>query len=63
MLAVILREDCGGIRELGGVVVSAGISKYAEPEAEGIIEVWRTGEVSAVKERMGNRRAVVARSF
>lgn len=44
--AVILREEEGAIRVVGVVVEVLGISRYAEPEAEGIMEVCRTRELS-----------------
>jgi hypothetical protein len=40
--AVILSEDVGETRVEVGVAVEEGISRYADPEADGIIEVWRT---------------------
>jgi hypothetical protein len=43
--AVILREEDGAIRVVGVEVEVLGISRYAEPEAEGIIEVCRTEEL------------------
>lgn len=43
MLAVIFKEDVGGMRDVCGDVDSEpGISKYAEPDAEGIMEVCMT---------------------
>ena len=40
--AVILREEEGAIRVVEGRGVLRGISRYAEPEAEGTIAVCRT---------------------
>lgn len=40
--AVILREDVGGISVEDEDGEVEGISRYAEPEAEGIMEVCRT---------------------
>lgn len=41
--AVILRHEVGGIKvDFSGVGSVEGISRYAEPDAEGIMEVWRT---------------------
>jgi hypothetical protein len=43
MLALILREEVGGMREFWDELESeAGTSRYADPEADGIIEVCRT---------------------
>lgn len=40
--AVILRADVGGISDEDEAVEEEGISRYAEPEAEGIMEVCKT---------------------
>jgi len=42
--AVILREDVGLISVEEETGVEEGISRYAEPEADGIIEVCKTTE-------------------
>jgi hypothetical protein len=42
--AVILRDDVGDMRVEEVGVEEDGISRYAEPEAEGIMDVWRTVE-------------------
>jgi hypothetical protein len=41
--AVILREEEGAMSVVGVLSEVLGISRYADPEAEGIIDVWRTG--------------------
>lgn len=48
MLAVILREEVGGMRDFDAMCEAKGISRYAEPDAEGIIEVCKTFKVLAV---------------
>lgn len=40
--AVILREDVGGMSVDDEAAAEAGISRYAEPEAEGMMEVCKT---------------------
>ena len=40
--AVILREDVGGTSVEDEDAEEEGISRYAEPEAEGIMEVCKT---------------------
>jgi hypothetical protein len=47
MLAVILRDEVGGMSDFEFLGDAEGISKYAEPDAEGIIEVCRTCRVLA----------------
>lgn len=42
MEAVILSEEVGAIRVEFDGEEDAGISRYADPDADGIIEVWRT---------------------
>lgn len=44
--AVILRDDLGAISVEDEDGETEGISRYAEPEAEGIMEVCRTASVS-----------------
>ena len=44
--AVILREDVGVISVEEEIGVEEGISRYAEPEADGIMEVCRTIDCS-----------------
>jgi len=44
MLAVIFRLDVGAIKVEGDFEVVLGISRYAEPLAEGTIPVCRTCE-------------------
>jgi hypothetical protein len=45
--AVILSDEVGAMRVDCAGAEDNGISRYADPEAEGIMEVWRTGEMSA----------------
>ena len=40
--AVILRDDVGGMSVEDETAVEEGISRYAEPEAEGIMDVCKT---------------------
>jgi hypothetical protein len=40
--AVILSVDVGETRVEAGVAEEEGISRYADPEADGIMDVWRT---------------------
>lgn len=40
--AVIFREDVGGISVEDSVAEDEGISRYAEPEAEGMMDVCKT---------------------
>jgi hypothetical protein len=42
MEAVILRDEVGGMRLDLVAAEEEGISRYAEPEAEGMMDVWRT---------------------
>jgi hypothetical protein len=44
MLAVIFRLDVGAINVEGDFKFALGISRYAEPLAEGTMPVCRTGE-------------------
>jgi len=43
--AVILRDEVGGMRVDLIAGEEQGISRYAEPDAEGMMDVWRTVDV------------------
>lgn len=44
--AVILSEEVGAMSVDAEAGAEAGISRYAEPDADGTMEVWRTAQVS-----------------
>jgi hypothetical protein len=52
---VIFREDVGGMSVEEAVAEDEGISRYAEPEAEGIMDVCKTNWNISISIRMIER--------